>query len=85
MYYTYVLQSARDNKFYIGHTSDLKRRYTEHKNGLVLSTKSRLPINLVYYEACLSEEDAVKRELYFKTGFGRRFLSRRLAGSLKCK
>ena len=80
-YFTYVLQSLKDNNLYIGWTNDLKNRYEKHRNGKVDSTKYRLPLELIYYEACLSKEAALKREKYFKTGFGRRFLKNRLAGS----
>ncbi len=80
-YYTYVLESSRDGKLYIGWTYDLSHRMNEHKFGRVISTKSRLPLELIYVEACLSKEMAIKREKYFKTGFGRRFLVGRLAGS----
>ena len=78
MYYTYVLKSNRDGNLYVGWTENLKRRVDQHSNGKVAATKSRLPIRLVYYEACLSKEKAIKREKYFKTGFGRRFLKDRL-------
>ncbi len=78
MYYTYVLRSKKDGKFYIGVTKDLKRRFAEHNKGLVKATKNRRPFILIYYEACLSEKKAIKREKYFKTGFGRRFLKNRI-------
>lgn len=78
MYYTYVLRSAKDSKLYIGYTEDLKRRLKKHNGALVPSTKDRLPVELIYYEACLSEKNAIYREKYFKTGFGRRFLKNRL-------
>jgi putative endonuclease len=78
MYYTYVLLSEKDNEFYIGFTKDLKRRFQEHQGGKALSTVKRRPLKLIYYEACLNETDARKREKYFKTGFGRRFLNNRL-------
>jgi len=74
MFYTYVLLSQVDNNFYIGFTKDLQKRLEEHMKGLVDSTKVRRPFKLVYYEACLDEKKAIKREKYFKTGFGRRFL-----------
>ena len=73
MYYTYVLESKKDQKLYIGWTNDLKKRYEKHNLGKIFSTKMRRPLILIYYEACLSKEDAIKREKYFKTGFGRRF------------
>ncbi|MFZ2025477.1 MAG: GIY-YIG nuclease family protein [Microgenomates group bacterium] len=78
MYYTYVLKSEKDSKLYIGFCNDLKRRVKEHINGEVESTKSRRPLMLLYYEACLDEKKAVKREKYLKTGFGRKFLKNRI-------
>jgi len=83
MFYTYILLSKKDDKFYIGFTNDIRKRIEEHQKGKVDSTKSRRPFILVYYEACLNEKDAIKREKYFKTGFGRRFLNNRLENYLK--
>jgi putative endonuclease len=77
-YYTYVLKSLKDNGFYIGFTNDLSRRLEMHNNGLVLSTKSRTPFNLVYFEGCINEGDAIEREKQLKTGFGRNYLKRRI-------
>jgi len=82
MYFTYVLLSKKDGKFYVGHTDDLKKRLEEHNLGLVESTSLRRPLKLVYFEASLSLGDLVAREKYFKTGFGRRFLKGRLKNYL---
>lgn len=78
MFYTYVLKSRKDHKFYIGSTPNLKKRFADHNKGISKATKDRGPLILVYYEACLSKEKAIKREKYFKTGFGRRFLKNRI-------
>ena len=78
MFFTYVLISESDNKFYVGFTNDLQKRIEEHQKGAVASTANRRPLKLIYYEACLNKKDALKREKYFKTGFGRRFLKNRL-------
>ena len=78
MYYTYVLRSKRDGKLYIGYTDNIDGRFIRHANGLVESTRERRPLELIYYEACLSKQMALKREKYFKTGFGRRFLKGRV-------
>ncbi len=83
MFYTYVLLSENDKNFYIGSTNDLKIRFDEHQKGLVVSTAQRRPLRLIYYEACLNQNDAVKREKYFKSGFGRRFLRNRVEAYLK--
>lgn len=82
MYYTYVLQSMKDNMFYSGFTKNLKLRFEQHKKGLVGSTRGRLPIELVYFEACINKDDALKREKYFKTYHGKMYINRRLKSYL---
>jgi len=66
MFYVYVLKSLKDSNTYIGSTNDLKRRIAEHKKGSVQSTKARLPLELVYYEAYKSNKDARLREAKLK-------------------
>jgi putative endonuclease len=78
MYYTYVIQSKRDEKFYTGFTRDLRKRFQEHSSGQVRSTKNRGPFELIYYEACLNEQDALMREKFLKSGMGKRYLQNRL-------
>jgi putative endonuclease len=76
-FYTYVLLCS-DSKLYVGHTEDLRIRLDQHKRGAVQATAYRLPIQLVYYEACLDLSLATARERQLKTGFGRAYLKRRL-------
>jgi len=78
MYYVYVLQSLKDKQFYVGYTDDLKNRLGEHNSGRVVSTKDRRPLKLIYYEACLNQQDATKREKYLKTAWGKRYIKNRL-------
>ncbi|MDO9351072.1 MAG: GIY-YIG nuclease family protein, partial [Deltaproteobacteria bacterium] len=61
-----------------GFTANLKLRFEQHKKGLVESTEDRRPFELIYYEACLDQRDAIKREKYLKTYHGKMFLKRRL-------
>jgi putative endonuclease len=82
MYYVYLLISEKDGNFYTGSTADLKRRFEEHNSGLVNSTKNRLPLKLIYYEACLNETDARNRERYLKSGMGKKYLRNRLKSYL---
>ena len=82
MYYTYVLQSEKDKNFYTGFTEDLKLRFEQHSKGLVESTKDRRPLKLIYYEACLDQADARKREKYLKLYHGKMFLKNRLKSYL---
>ena len=82
MYYTYVLKSLKDNQFYAGSTENLKLRFEHHSKGRVESTRQRRPLELIYYEACLDIKDAIRREKYFKTHYGKMFLKRRLKSHL---
>jgi len=78
MFYTYLLQSLKDKKWYTGFTNDLRKRFNEHNSNKVYSTKNRGPFKLIYYEACLNEQDARAREEYLKSGMGKRYLKNRL-------
>ena len=81
-YYTYVLKSELDGNFYTGYTQDLNRRFEEHNNGKVKSTKDRRPLFLIYFEACLNQQDAIHREKYLKSFHGKMFLRNRLKSYL---
>ena len=77
-YFTYVLYSKKDKQNYHGFTKNLKLRIEQRQKGKVTSTKHRRPLELIYYEACLVKDDAIRREKYFKTHYGRMFLKKRL-------
>ncbi len=64
--------------FYTGYSDNLKRRFAEHSSGAVNSTRNRLPIKLAYYEACCDQQDALHREKYLKTAWGKRYLKTRM-------
>jgi putative endonuclease len=82
MYYTYVLRSEKDGQFYVGFTKNLELRFEQHNKGLVESTKHRKPLQLIYYEACLSRDDATRREKYLKSFHGKMFIKNRLKSYL---
>lgn len=82
MIYTYVLRSKKDGRWYTGFSHDLVARFKNHNNGEVSSTKGRGPFELMYYEACGNEKDAVSREKYLKSGMGKRYLKNRLKNFL---
>lgn len=65
-------------QLYTGFTGDLRKRVMEHNDGKVMSTKNRLPFELIYYEGCLNEQDARAREKYLKSGMGKRYLKNRM-------
>ena len=80
MYHVYVLQSEKDGKFYVGYSENLKDRLELHNAGKVISTKNRRPLKLVYDEACINQKDALHREKYLKTSYGKRYIKNRLKG-----
>ncbi len=82
MYYTYLLGSLKDNQFYTSFTRDLKQRFEQHQKGRIDSTKDRRPLEIMYYEACLDQNDATTREKYLKTYNGKMFLKKRLKSYL---
>jgi len=82
MYYVYVLKSLRDENLYIGCTNDLKKRFKLHNQGKIDSTKSRIPLKLIYYEALINKHDAFTRERWLKTGWGRNQIEKTLQNFL---
>ncbi len=78
-YFVYVLQSLNDNQWYTGYTIDLEKRVKLHEAGLVESTKHRRPFNLIYFEGCLNQKDATRREKYLKSGNGKIYIRSRLS------
>lgn len=77
-WYVYVLQSLKDNSWYIGCTDDLKTRLIHHNRGYSKYTKDKLPWKLIYYECGLNKIQAFRREIYLKSGYGRRYLKQRV-------
>lgn len=82
MYYVYILKSFKDKSLYIGYTTDLKKRFSEHNNGLSIATKHKRPYKLLFYEAFIDKIDAKHREVYLKSGWGFRSIKKLLKRSL---
>ncbi|MCE3227352.1 MAG: excinuclease subunit [Bacteroidetes bacterium] len=78
----YVLFSQKDHLLYIGYTSNLERRIKSHNNGENISTKSRIPLELIFCEFYLFKEDALDREKYFKTSMGKKAIKLMLKTTL---
>ena len=74
-YYVYILQSQKDKSLYIGYTSDLKKRFKQHNSGESQATKPFRPYKLLFYEAFLNRIDAKNREVYLKSGYGRKTIN----------
>jgi len=76
MYYIYVIESKSNGDLYKGFTRDINRRVKEHNSGITESTKTGIPWRLVYCEVMINKEDAIKREKYLKSGWGRKYLGK---------
>ncbi len=74
MFFAYILKSDKDNSYYYGSTSDLEKRLLYHNKGKVRYTKGKMPWKIHYYESFATKSEAYKREMYFKTIEGYRFL-----------
>ena len=83
MFFVYVLKSLKEGNLYTGFSSNLVSRIKRHNDGLVISTRIRRPLKLIYFEACLNKHDALKREIYLKTSWGKRFVKNRIKMYLK--
>jgi putative endonuclease len=80
-YYTYILQSEKDWSYYVGSTSDLERRITEHNNGHSPYTSKKRPWKLFYYEEFSSKTEALKREKFLKKQRNKEFYLKLLGKS----
>ncbi len=74
MYYTYILYSKKYYKHYYGSTNNLSKRHQEHNKGKSKFTKAFRPWEIIYYEEYETRSEAYKRELFFKSAEGKKWL-----------
>jgi len=67
MYTVYILQSSKNNRYYIGHTANLIERLDAHNRGSNQSTKANRPWKLIYSEKYSVKTEAAKRERQIKS------------------
>lgn len=78
---TYILQSEKDGKFYIGSTENIEKRIERHNKGYSRYTKSRGPFKIVYQEHYNTVSEAKKREYYLKSLKSRKALEKLIHGA----
>ena len=66
-YFIYIIQSEKDESYYIGSTQDLGERLMRHNQGRSKYTKSKRPWELIYYEEYPDRSTAMKREREIKS------------------
>ena len=74
MYFVYVLKSIAFLTRYVGSAEDLEKRVNKHNQGRCRYTAGRRPWKLVHYECFETRAEAYKRELFLKSGQGRKYL-----------
>jgi putative endonuclease len=74
VYYCYILKSLKDSRYYFGFTSNIDKRIDKHNSGGVTSTRYRIPFVLHYLETFGTKLEAYKREQFFKSFEGRKWL-----------
>lgn len=70
----YALKSTLKNYIYVGITTDLERRISQHNSGKEKTTRFYAPFTLIYTEPCFNRQEARKRERYLKSGAGKEYL-----------
>lgn len=78
-YFVYVLRDSSGN-LYKGMTCDLQRRLSENRGGRTRTTRRMHDVEIIYFEEFQNRTNARKREIYFKTAAGRKFLKKVLPG-----
>ena len=78
-FYAYVIKSLTREFMYKGHCEDLEKRLAQHNSGMTRSLRPYIPFAIVYFEEFALREEAIKREKYFKSSAGRRFLESKVA------
>ena len=75
----YILQSEKNNSYYIGSTCDIARRTKEHNSGSVTATKRLIPWKLKLFHKCASLTEAKRLEYKIKKLKRRDFLEKMIS------
>lgn len=78
MFYAYVIKSLKNGSLYKGHCENIAERLKQHNSGFTLSIKNNIPFEIFYYEEFQTRAEAIKREKYFKSSAGRRYLKTKI-------
>ena len=73
-YYTYIIYSSKLDRYYIGHTDNLKERLAQHNSGISTYTSKASDWLLKYSESFHSREEARKRETEIKKKKSRKYI-----------
>lgn len=85
MFYIYILQSLKDGGTYTGYSKDVNDRLRRHNEGSVNATKYRRPLTLIFKESFNTQKEAKDRELWWKSGAGRRKMKELFYQQRRCQ
>jgi putative endonuclease len=74
MFYTYILQSDKSGRYYVGHAEDIYKRLERHNAGQVAATRNKGPWVIVYFETYQTKAEANSRELDVKSMKSRHYI-----------
>ena len=74
MYYSYILKSLKDGRYYYGSTNDVEKRLIKHNSGQVKATKGRRPFEIHFTEEHVNRSLAFQREMFYKSIEGYNYL-----------
>ncbi len=80
MFVVYILINTIGTRTYVGHTNNVEKRLMEHNSGQVTATKAYRPWSILFTESIDSLSRAKHRELYWKSGAGRKNITRIMEG-----
>jgi len=81
-WFVYIIQSKKDNSYYIGCTDNLERRISEHNSGMSKYTSKKIPWSLKYFEIVEGMKAARKREAFLKRQRNRKFYEKLIQAQL---
>ncbi len=76
MYFTYIIQSTKNNSWYYGSTDNLDGRLYEHNAGQNKSTKNKDPWKLIFKRPFETRLEALRFELKLKSLKNKNFIGK---------
>jgi len=74
MFFSYILQSKKTKRYYIGSTDDVKNRLEEHNTGETVSIRRGIPWKIVHAEQFSTRSEAIRKENQIKARGAQRYL-----------
>jgi putative endonuclease len=82
MWIVYIIQSDKDQSYYVGCTDNIEQRLNEHNTGLSKYTSRKIPWRLKYFERVKDMKEARKREAFLKRQRNREFYEKLIHSQL---